>query len=185
MRIREEERERHICKLAPAGNNKKIFYAIFIAVSVIVLMNCKNNNEIKAIVIGAEYIECIVQFSIVDTIYNDSIKEFMKIVNRNGIHYIEDIKANKLKYGDTIVNGRVRVFLDNVKIGEYYMIDGELEGACTTWYPNGRIQSKCYYINSKMNGDYIFWDGEGEISTKINYKDGVPVSAYHKQQITP
>jgi len=165
--------------------NKKIFHAIFIAVSVIVLMNCKNNNEIKAIVIGDEYIELLVQFSIVDTFCNDSTKEFMKIVTKNGIHYIEDIKANQLRCGDTIVNGRVRVFLDNVKIGEYHEINGKLEGTCTAWYPNGRIQSKCHYINGKINGDYIFWDGEGEISTKINYKDGVPVSAYHKQQITP
>jgi len=146
-----------------------------VLLGVVCLTNCKRSNEIKAIVIEDEHIELLVQFSIVDTLYNDSIKEFMKIVTKNGIHYIEDIKVNKLKYGDTIVNGRVRIFLDNVKIGEYYMIDGELEGTCTTWYPNGRIQSKCHYINGKMNGDYIFWNGEGEISTKINYKDGVPV----------
>ena len=152
----------------------KMFYTILIAVNAIALTNCKRSNEIKAIAIGDEYVEYLVQFSIVDTLYNDSIKEFMKIITKNGIHYIEDIKANKLNYGDTIVSGRVRAFLDNVKIGEYYEINGELEGTCTAWYPNGRIQSKCHYINGKRNGDYVFWDDEGQILNKMTFKDDVP-----------
>ena len=154
--------------------NKIFHITICLIIGISSLIGCKRNNEIKAFSADEEYIELFVQFSIVDTLYSDSIKEFMKIVNRNGVHYIEDIKANNLQYGDTIVNGRVRIFLDKVKIGEYYEINGELEGTCTNWYPSGRIQSKCHYINGKRNGFYIFWDEKGKILNKMNFKDDVP-----------
>jgi len=157
-------------------NNKKFYITISLIIGLSFLIGCKKRiSEIRAFVSGDEFTEYLIQFSIVDTLYNDSTLEFMKIVTKNGIHYIEDIRANKLNYGDTIANGRVRVFLDNVKIGEFYMIDGKLEGTCTAWYPSGSIQSECHYINGKRNGYYIFWDEKGKILNKMNFKDDVPL----------
>ena len=157
--------------------NNKIFHIIAFIIGMCSLTGCKGSNEIKIILTGSQYsgMEVISQFSIVDKHYNDSIKEFIKIVTIDGKHYGEDVKAYQLNYGDTIANGRVRLFIENVKIGEYNLIDGELEGIVTTWYPNGRIQSECHYTNGKRNGLCIFWDENKKVTNKMNFKDDIPI----------
>ena len=62
--------------------------------------------------------------------------------------------------------------------------DGKLSGDCNSWYENQKLKSKTSYtlvkdkngrIESKPNGEWLYYDENGNVLMQSTYKKGVKV----------
>lgn len=61
--------------------------------------------------------------------------------------------------------------------------DGKLEGACQTFYPNGKVEKDMNFKSAKLDGSYKAYDDDGHIELEQTYKMGVlegPSKMYKK-----
>jgi len=83
--------------------------------------------------------------------------------------------SNIVHWTDGKRDGKIRQFFDNGKeklIG--YYSDGELNGPLTIFYPSGFKKVEGRYKNNLREGEWVYYDEEGDTSKVINYIDGTP-----------
>ena len=64
-----------------------------------------------------------------------------------------------------------------------YLIKGKWDGPYITYYDNGRISSKHNYKDGVPDGPWVSYHENGQLSSKHNYKDGKlegPWVSYHE-----
>ena len=60
------------------------------------------------------------------------------------------------------------VYMDYADEGKNFF-----EGEANWYYKSGKLEKKCYFYNSKLNGPEISYYEDGTIQSSANYKDGV------------
>jgi antitoxin component YwqK of YwqJK toxin-antitoxin module len=53
-----------------------------------------------------------------------------------------------------------------------YNKQGEAEGECFSWYPNGQLQMKSHYKRGMLEGSIRFWYSNGQLKTEGLMTDG-------------
>ncbi len=64
-----------------------------------------------------------------------------------------------------------------------FLVNGEIHGESTSWYPNGQLHTQATYINGKMNGEYKAWYDNGQlraISYVTNGKDNGEYKSWYR-----
>ena len=59
---------------------------------------------------------------------------------------------------------------------QYYVDEnGVMNGECRTWTWDGKLESKCSYVNGKIVGTKSYFDSDGRVMQEVDYDfDGCP-----------
>jgi len=69
-------------------------------------------------------------------------------------------------------NGKEIVINEFVRI-EYLYSDGNLNGETVVYYHNGNVKQRVMFVNRKKNGLDLMFDKEGNLISKISFKEGI------------
>lgn len=72
-------------------------------------------------------------------------------------------------------------YITGEKQGDFYAVyidyDDEgknfFEGVANWYYKSGKLEKKCYYLNSKVNGPELYYYEDGTIKSSATYEDGI------------
>ncbi|MEO8498097.1 MAG: hypothetical protein ABI614_23775, partial [Planctomycetota bacterium] len=70
-------------------------------------------------------------------------------------------------------------------VGSWQFSRGKLDGAATTWYPNGQQRREMTFAHGIPDGESTAWKPDGQILAREFYRDGkqlVPVVTWHDRQ---
>lgn len=71
------------------------------------------------------------------------------------------------------------VFNNSSVIKEQFSFrNGLLHGESLTWYRNGQLRRKGYYIKGQISGKWEFWDEQGNKTAEAHYKADVLDGSY-------
>ena len=97
---------------------------------------------------------------VVQNFQNPPLKQ-QKIMEQSDLDLSDLKKDGKrcLWYGDQLTD-------------RYSIKNGELEGLCETWYPNGQMEARMNFKNGKLDGLCETWHPDGKREGRSYYKDG-------------
>ena len=73
-----------------------------------------------------------------------------------------------------IKDGDYETFYDNGQLkSKGFYVKGNKEGVYKWWYSNGNLERQGNYILGKKNGVYKWWYSNGQIYVMGNYKNGI------------
>ena len=100
-----------------------------------------------------------------------------------GLHAASGIKVQEGDYKNDKPNGQWSYYYETgVLMQQQTLTDGKPSGKCTSYYPDSKIQSVTDYklvknkdggVHSLKNGEWIFYDKNGNVERKTEYKDDV------------
>lgn len=97
------------------------------------------------------------------------------------IEYIEFSPNNQIMINN-VLNGECASFYENGnKFNRYYRKDGKQEGNYEGWYESGQIQIKGKFINDEKDGEWIEYNEDGTIQSKISYELGKKLPTVEEQ----
>lgn len=79
----------------------------------------------------------------------------------------------------TIIDSQQRV------VGTWQFSQGELDGAATTWYPNGAQRREMNFAKGIPDGESTAWRADGKVWAREFYRGGkqlIPIVTYHDQK---
>ena len=103
--------------------------------------------------------------------FNPQGQLFSKIFLRNK-------KLEKVEYfdenGNQLINGPLRYRHKNNQMGARGMIkEGHLQGQFFTFYEDGSLESKTFYVDSLAQGEFKRFHANGGVVFQSSYKDGL------------
>ena len=133
-----------------------------------------------------------------ETEYKNNVKEGKRIfyINKRGFISIEAIYKNDNIIGDLIItkehgdvyhypndlkNGKVKRFYQNKLVEEYNLVAGELHGTAIIYnIGNDKMYAKIPFTFGLKNGIVEYYDRNGELLSKCEYKFGKKIGKHEK-----
>lgn len=133
-----------------------------------------------------------------ETHYKNNVKEGKRIfyINKRGYLSIEAIYKNDNVSGDLIItkengdlyhytndlkNGKVKRFYQNKLVEEYNLVAGELHGTAIIYnIGNDKMYAKIPFTFGLKNGIVEYYDRNGELLSKCEYKFGKKIGKHEK-----
>ena len=94
---------------------------------------------------------------------------------KNTYNYQQGVRQGKTQWYDA--NG----ILEGV--GTY--LNGQLEGAVFTYYPDGTIHTETHYVQGQKTGWHKYYDEKGRLMEEGEYENGVPVKTWFRYEYLP
>ena len=101
--------------------------------------------------------------------YNKAIEK--KMDNAEAYYNMGNAYRDKGEYDEAI-----EYFKQAIKLKSNYIKDRRI-GDFTTYFPGNKIEMKGIFESNVMQGEWIYYDENGAIKTKIIYHNGVPQNA--------